>query len=114
MENNGGGEKSGDVEPSLFATMEAIRDLKSSLELKLDAVTVDLNLLGADIYKTSEKVKSAKSHIHLLQSTVKSLTKEQAHMSARLEDQDLFLDDLIVNHFHPKRLPNIFLHCTGT
>ncbi|KAJ1128266.1 hypothetical protein NDU88_006645 [Pleurodeles waltl] len=104
----------------------------------LDIVTVDVNLLRADFHKMSKKVKSAESHIHLLQSPAKkledqvqSLTKQQAQMAARLEDQegwarrnniqvvgvpegaegpavDLFLEDLIVNHLRPQRVAFFF------
>ncbi|KAJ1209363.1 hypothetical protein NDU88_004741 [Pleurodeles waltl] len=87
--------KSGNAEPSLGAIMEAIQDLKSSLEPKLDTVTVDVNLLLADFHKMSEKVKSAELHIHLLKSTAKKLedqvqciTKQQAQIAAQLEDQE--------------------------
>ncbi|KAJ1208076.1 hypothetical protein NDU88_003466 [Pleurodeles waltl] len=95
MENNEGRKKSVVAEPLLGAIMEAIRDLKSSLEPKLDAVTVDVNLLRADFHKMSEKVKSQELNINLLQSTAKRLeeqvqflAKQQPQMAARLEDQE--------------------------
>ncbi|KAJ1144987.1 hypothetical protein NDU88_011279 [Pleurodeles waltl] len=37
--------------PLLGATMAAIKDLKTSLEPKLDAITIDVNLLQADLKK---------------------------------------------------------------
>ncbi|KAJ1190581.1 hypothetical protein NDU88_007319 [Pleurodeles waltl] len=114
--------------------MDATRDLKSLLEPKLDAVTLNVNLLPADFRKMSYKLKTEEKHLHLLQSTTKtfedqvqSTTKQQAQMAAQLEDQegrvrrnnirvvgvpvgaggpavDLFLEDLITNHLWPKRL----------
>ncbi|KAJ1149209.1 hypothetical protein NDU88_002024 [Pleurodeles waltl] len=52
------GEPPGEAEPSLGAIMEAIQDLKSSLELKLDAVMLDVNLLRADFHNMVAKVQS--------------------------------------------------------
>ncbi|KAJ1175777.1 hypothetical protein NDU88_001062 [Pleurodeles waltl] len=60
----------------LCAIMVAIQDLKISLEPKLDAVTIDVNLLRVDLQKMSEKVTSAESHINLLQSTSKKLEEQ--------------------------------------
>ncbi|KAJ1176808.1 hypothetical protein NDU88_002075 [Pleurodeles waltl] len=132
------GEPPGDLEPSLEAIMEAIRDVKSSLEPELDTVMLDVNFKRAEFHEMSEKVKSVESHIHLLQSTIKkledqveSLKKQHAQMAARLEDQegrarrnniwvvgvpvgakgaavDLFLEDLITNHLPLKRLSKFF------
>ncbi|KAJ1217515.1 hypothetical protein NDU88_005109 [Pleurodeles waltl] len=83
------------VEHSLGAIRTAIRDLKNRLEPKMDAITVDVNLLLADFHKMSEKVTFVELHIYLLQSTSKKLedqvqylTKHQALMAARLEDQE--------------------------
>ncbi|KAJ1136695.1 hypothetical protein NDU88_003110 [Pleurodeles waltl] len=64
------------AEPSLSTIMAVIKDFKNSLEHKLDAVTVNDNLLRTDFHKLSEKVKSVESLINLLQS-----------MSKKLEDQ---------------------------
>ncbi|KAJ1119829.1 hypothetical protein NDU88_008014 [Pleurodeles waltl] len=66
-------------EPSLNAIMAAIQDLRGSLEPKLDAVTVDVNLLRADLKEVAEKVTNAEPDIAQLQST-----------SKRLEDQPLY------------------------
>ncbi|KAJ1160191.1 hypothetical protein NDU88_000693 [Pleurodeles waltl] len=83
------------VELSLGTIMASIWDLKNSLEPKLDAVTVDVNLLRDDLHKMSEKVKSGESYINLLHSTSKKLgeqvqylTKQQKLMVARLEEQE--------------------------
>ncbi|KAJ1213717.1 hypothetical protein NDU88_001349 [Pleurodeles waltl] len=42
------------VEPQLDAIMEAIQDLKGLLKPKLDAVTVDVTVLRADLKKVAE------------------------------------------------------------
>ncbi|KAJ1138525.1 hypothetical protein NDU88_004906 [Pleurodeles waltl] len=88
-------EEPGASEPSLRAIMAAIQDLKTSLEPKLDAITIDVTLLRADLHKMSNKVTSAELHINLLQSTskklgqqIQSLTHQQEIMAARLEDQE--------------------------
>ncbi|KAJ1180174.1 hypothetical protein NDU88_005398 [Pleurodeles waltl] len=89
-------ERSG-LEPSLGTIMTAIQDLKTSMEPKLDTITVDMSLLQADSQNMSEKVTSAETHINLLQSTatskkleeqVKCLTRQHKIMAVRLEDQE--------------------------
>ncbi|KAJ1175641.1 hypothetical protein NDU88_000928 [Pleurodeles waltl] len=129
----------GVYEPSLGAIMEAVSDLKSALEPKLDTVTVDVSLLHADLQKMADKISTAESDIQTLRSTSKSLeeqvrtlTAQHATMAARLEDQegharrnnfrvirvperaagvsvDFFLEDLILKTLCPKRLSNFFL-----
>ncbi|KAJ1188678.1 hypothetical protein NDU88_005437 [Pleurodeles waltl] len=47
------------TEPSLSAILAAICNLKGIIELKQDAVTVDVNLLRADFKKISEKFTTA-------------------------------------------------------
>ncbi|KAJ1189151.1 hypothetical protein NDU88_005902 [Pleurodeles waltl] len=44
------------VEPSLGAIMTASQDLRGSLEPKLDAVTVDVTLLRADLRKSPRRI----------------------------------------------------------
>ncbi|KAJ1155947.1 hypothetical protein NDU88_008672 [Pleurodeles waltl] len=125
-------------EPSLSAIMAAIPDLHSSLEPKLDAVTVDVNLLFADLEKVTEKVINGETDIAQLQSTsrriedqVQFLTTEHEKIMARLEDQEgraqrnnirvvgvperaegpsveFFLETLIVDSLRPKRLSKFF------
>ncbi|KAJ1150230.1 hypothetical protein NDU88_003025 [Pleurodeles waltl] len=82
-------------EPSLSAIMAAIHDLRGSLEPKLDAVTVDVNLLHVDLKDVTEKVINAEMDIARLQSTSKRLedqvqliTAEHEKIMARLEDQE--------------------------
>ncbi|KAJ1184651.1 hypothetical protein NDU88_001454 [Pleurodeles waltl] len=52
-------EEPGALEPSLGAIMAAIQDVKTSLKPKLDTVTIDVNMLWANLQKMSEKVKSS-------------------------------------------------------
>ncbi|KAJ1204818.1 hypothetical protein NDU88_000256 [Pleurodeles waltl] len=75
--------------------MMAIKDLKGTLEPKLDAVTIDIALLRADYQKLSEKDTSTESTVSSLQNTTKPLEEkvdklEKAHiqMEACLEDQE--------------------------
>ncbi|KAJ1081977.1 hypothetical protein NDU88_002149 [Pleurodeles waltl] len=74
--------------------MVAIQDLHGSLEPKLDAFTVGINLLCADLKKVTEKVTNAETDFAWLQSTskrvedqVQFLTAEHEKIMARLEDQ---------------------------
>ncbi|KAJ1139008.1 hypothetical protein NDU88_005386 [Pleurodeles waltl] len=50
-------------EPSRSTKLAAIQELCGSLEPKLDAVTVDVNLLHADLKKVTEKVTNAETVI---------------------------------------------------
>ncbi|KAJ1164032.1 hypothetical protein NDU88_004479 [Pleurodeles waltl] len=51
--SEGDREQPGNADPSLGAILEAIRDLKSSLEPKFYAMKLDVNLLQADFRKMS-------------------------------------------------------------
>ncbi|KAJ1203818.1 hypothetical protein NDU88_007599 [Pleurodeles waltl] len=75
--------------------MAAIQDLHGSLEPKLDAVTVDVNLLCTDLKKVKENVTNVETDIARLQSTSKRLenqvlflTTEHEKVMARPEDQE--------------------------
>ncbi|KAJ1135923.1 hypothetical protein NDU88_002352 [Pleurodeles waltl] len=65
--------KPGALKPALEAIMAEIQDTKTFLEPKLDVVTIDVNLLWADLQKMFDKVISEESHITLLQSKSKML-----------------------------------------
>ncbi|KAJ1204115.1 hypothetical protein NDU88_007896 [Pleurodeles waltl] len=125
-------------EPSLSEVMAAIHDLKGYLEPRLNAVAVDVGLLRADLQKVSEKISTAETDIAHLQSTSKALEEqvqflmaEHGRMAARLEDQvewarrnnirvirvpegaegrsvKLFVETLITDDLHPKRLSSFF------
>ncbi|KAJ1103192.1 hypothetical protein NDU88_000619 [Pleurodeles waltl] len=125
-------------EPSLGTIMAAIQDLKGLLEPTLDAVTMDVTLLKADLKKVAEKVTNAETDIAHLQSTskrlgdqVQFLTAEHERIVARFEDQEgrawrnnfrvvgvpegvkgpsveLFLETLITDSFQLKRLSMFF------
>ncbi|KAJ1119212.1 hypothetical protein NDU88_007398 [Pleurodeles waltl] len=82
-------------EPSMGAIMAAIQDMRGSLEPKLDAVTMDVTLLQADLKKVAAKVTNAEMGIARLQSTSKRhedqilfLTAEHEKIVSRLEDQE--------------------------
>ncbi|KAJ1120821.1 hypothetical protein NDU88_008970 [Pleurodeles waltl] len=82
-------------EPSLGAIMAAIRDLKSTLEPKVDVVMVDVALLCTNVQKVSDKMKTVETRIAYLQSTTKkleaqvqTLTQQSIAMSSKLEDQE--------------------------
>ncbi|KAJ1100046.1 hypothetical protein NDU88_005135 [Pleurodeles waltl] len=62
--------------------MAAIHDLKGSLEPRLDAVTVDVGLLRADLQKVSDKVSTAETDIARLTSTSKALEEQVRFMGA--------------------------------
>ncbi|KAJ1202047.1 hypothetical protein NDU88_005850 [Pleurodeles waltl] len=83
------------AEPSLGAIMAAIQDLKGSLELKLDAVMVDVTLLRVDLKKAMEKVNSTETDIARLHSTskrlesqVQFLTRDHKRIEVCLENQE--------------------------
>ncbi|KAJ1181258.1 hypothetical protein NDU88_006466 [Pleurodeles waltl] len=116
--------------------MEAIQALKSNIEPNINAVTLDVNLLRADLRKVTDKVSTAESQINRLQAVTKrlekqiqDLTKKQAEVAAKLEDQEgrarcnkvrimgvpegaeghsteMFIEDLILNKLGPKQLSN--------
>ncbi|KAJ1204632.1 hypothetical protein NDU88_000072 [Pleurodeles waltl] len=82
-------------EPSLREIMAAIHDLKGSVEPRLDAVAVDLGLLGLTFKKSPTKVSTAETDVARMQPTSKALeeqvrflTAEHGRMAARLEDQE--------------------------
>ncbi|KAJ1217659.1 hypothetical protein NDU88_005252 [Pleurodeles waltl] len=49
----------GSSDPSLCEIMDAIQALQNNIELKIYAVTLDVNLLSADIRKVTDKVNMA-------------------------------------------------------
>ncbi|KAJ1106313.1 hypothetical protein NDU88_003714 [Pleurodeles waltl] len=59
--------------------MAAIRNLKSTVEPEIDAITMDVAFLRADVKKISEKVAVVETHINVLQSTTKRLEGQRAH-----------------------------------
>lgn len=99
---------------------------------------LSLNLMRADMRKTSDKVRAAEDHIENLQTKTRSLedriqklTHKHKEMALHLDDQEgrarrnnirvvgvpegiegpsveLFLEDLILNHLKPKRLSKLF------
>ncbi|KAJ1166893.1 hypothetical protein NDU88_007289 [Pleurodeles waltl] len=113
--------------------MAAIHNLNGSLEPKLDAITVGVNLFCADLKKVKEKVTNAETDIAQLQSTskrledlVQFLTAEHEKIKAHLDQEGraqrnnmrvvgvpegaetpsvkLFLEILIIDSLRPKRL----------
>ncbi|KAJ1170372.1 hypothetical protein NDU88_002249 [Pleurodeles waltl] len=125
-------------EPTLGAIMTAIQDLRGSLEPRLDAVTVDVTLLRADLKIVTEMVTDAETDIVRLQSTskrledqVQFLTAEHKRIVALLENQEgsarrnnirvvrvpegiegpsvrLYVEVLITDSLRPKRLSKLF------
>ncbi|KAJ1153721.1 hypothetical protein NDU88_006479 [Pleurodeles waltl] len=88
-----GGPESGD--PSLHEIMEAIQSSRSNIELKIDAVTINVNLLRPDRRKVNDKVTTGDSHTSGLQAMTKrlekqvqDLTKQQKVVGVKLEDQE--------------------------
>ncbi|KAJ1160907.1 hypothetical protein NDU88_001397 [Pleurodeles waltl] len=82
-------------DPLLCKIMSDIQSLRGSLELKLDAVTVDINLLRADLQKVTDTVTTAETQTHGLQVATKRLedqakviTKQQSAVAAKLEYQE--------------------------
>lgn len=126
------------VEPSLSSIMAAIQTLGATLEAKIDTVSIEMNLMRADLRKTSDKVQAAEETIEDLRGKTRSmedriqkLTHQHKEMALQLDDQEgrarrnnirvvgvqeglegrsveLFLEDLILNHLKPKRLSKIF------
>ncbi|KAJ1119833.1 hypothetical protein NDU88_008018 [Pleurodeles waltl] len=121
-------------EPTLTDIMMAIQGVKDTYESEVNTVTMEVNLMRADLKKVTEKLTVGESQILGLQSVtkhledqVKKLTKQTTVLTARLEDQegrarrnnirilrvpkgaegysvDLFVEDLITNKLQPKRL----------
>lgn len=83
-----------DAEPTPLKIMAAIKDVKDSLEPKIDSVSVEVTLIRADLSRLNE-VATAETDIGELQTTtkrleeqVRSLTQQTSIMEARLEDQE--------------------------
>ncbi|KAJ1091275.1 hypothetical protein NDU88_004402 [Pleurodeles waltl] len=80
--------------------MDAIQALRNNIEPKIDASTLDVNLLCANLCKVTDKVATAEVQIYGLQicglqavnkqleKQVQDLTKKQAEMEMKLEDQE--------------------------
>ncbi|KAJ1199446.1 hypothetical protein NDU88_003280 [Pleurodeles waltl] len=85
--------RSGD--PSLREIIDAIQALRNNTELKIDAVTLDVNSLRVDLCKVTDKVATAEGQINRLQAInkrlekkVQDLKKKQAEMEVKLEGQE--------------------------
>lgn len=132
------GEQAAPVEPSLSSIMSAIQTLGTTLETKIDKVSIEMNLLRADLNKTSDRAKTNETNIEDLQGRTKRLEQQvqqlvhqHRQVSIKLDDQegrarrnnirvvgvpegregssvDLFLEELILNHLQPKRLSKCF------
>ncbi|KAJ1191187.1 hypothetical protein NDU88_000503 [Pleurodeles waltl] len=75
--------------------MDAKQALRYNIKPKIGAVTLDVNLLRADLHKVTDKVTTAEGQISGLQAInkrlekqVQDLTKKQAEMEVQLEDQE--------------------------
>ncbi|KAJ1134398.1 hypothetical protein NDU88_000850 [Pleurodeles waltl] len=75
--------------------MDSIQALRNNIEPKIDAVTLEVNLLRADPHKVTDRVTTAEGQINGLQAVnkqiekqVQDLTKKQAEVEAKLEDQE--------------------------
>ncbi|KAJ1166004.1 hypothetical protein NDU88_006416 [Pleurodeles waltl] len=109
-----------------------------NIEPKIDAVTLNVNLLRVDLHKVTDKVTTAEGQItrlppitKRLEKKVQDLTKKQSKVASKMEDQEdrahrnniwitgvlegaegnkieLFVEDLILNKLSPKRLSNYF------
>ncbi|KAJ1098462.1 hypothetical protein NDU88_003573 [Pleurodeles waltl] len=69
----GGGPGSGD--PLLHEIMDAIQAPRNNIEPKIDGVTLDVNLLHADLHKVTDMVTTAEGQINGLQAINKQLEK---------------------------------------
>ncbi|KAJ1102247.1 hypothetical protein NDU88_007299 [Pleurodeles waltl] len=88
-------EASDSGDPLLQEIMKAIQSLKGTIESKIDALTIDVNLLRADLRKVTDKVTTAESKINRLQAVTKrlenqvqELTKQHTAVAAKLEDKE--------------------------
>lgn len=125
-------------EPSLASIMAAIQTLGTTLETKIDKMSIEMNLVRADLNKTSDKARANEAEIQQLRDSSKKLEQrvnelvhQHRQLALKLEDQegrarrnniwvvgvpenmegpcmDLFLEDLILNHLKPKRVSTVF------
>lgn len=119
--------------------MEAIAEIKTSLEHKMDSISIEMNLIRADLTKTNEKIKHLDIQTSSLTDVVTQLQREvtdlkTSHMitERKLDDYDgrlrrnnlrilgvpenaegltpdLFKQKLILNHLKPKGLGKLFV-----
>ena len=69
-------------DPSLADIMEAIKGSREALEAQVAGVSVEVNLLRADLRKVSDKVTSAEGNITALQTEVKDLRNQVRDLNA--------------------------------
>ncbi|KAJ1135660.1 hypothetical protein NDU88_002098 [Pleurodeles waltl] len=66
--------------------MNAIQGLRSALEQQIETVSIDLNLLRADLRKVSEKVNTAETTIGSLQGGMTSLKKQMTAVRTEVDE----------------------------
>ena len=81
--------------PSRAALLEAIQGSREALEGQIAGVSIDVNLLRADLHKISDKVKGAERNIAVLKTKFKHLKQQVSQMTMangiltyRVEDAD--------------------------
>ena len=72
-------------EPSRADLMEAIRGSREALETQIAGVSIEVNLLRADLRKVSDKVTTAEDNITSLQTEVRHLKKQVSHLTNATE-----------------------------
>ncbi|KAJ1198387.1 hypothetical protein NDU88_002228 [Pleurodeles waltl] len=89
------GEGPGSGDHSLRKIMDTIQALWNKIETKINEVTLDVTLLHADLHKVTDKVTTAEGQINglrainnQLKKQVQDLTKNQAKMEVKLQDQE--------------------------
>ncbi|KAJ1104072.1 hypothetical protein NDU88_001487 [Pleurodeles waltl] len=70
--------------------MDIIQALRNNIELKIDAVMLDVNLLHVDLRKVTDKVTAAKGQIKGLQAVNKQLEKQVRDLTKKQTEMELF------------------------
>ncbi|KAJ1177855.1 hypothetical protein NDU88_003107 [Pleurodeles waltl] len=73
--------------------LQAILDTKNSFEAKIDAVTLDVNLLRADHRTLSGRVAETKTEVAEMRPTMKELQERMNHLSTEVTTLKLRAED---------------------
>ncbi|KAJ1131657.1 hypothetical protein NDU88_009992 [Pleurodeles waltl] len=87
------GKRAAMEEPLRAELLAAIRGSRVAFEGKIETVAVEVNLLQADLWKVSDKVKVAEGSILELQTEVGALPKQMSQVTSKAGEMEVRLED---------------------
>lgn len=87
------GQLNGSPEQSQAELLAAINGSRTVLETKIEALSIDVNLLRIDLRKVADKVEMAESNITELQGEVTVLKQQMAQMTTATAELELRMED---------------------